>query len=104
MTNNEIECANASSAGVLALSIGDIRIALISHEPDLMLHVQRAMKCFVVDSADADIIVRALWGELHDPLAGSKTFDSGGLWRLYQQDSIYLFSLTSPAFGALPYK
>jgi len=104
MTNNEIESANASSAGVLTVSIGDIRITLMSDEPDLRLQVQQATKRFVVDNAHADIIIRAGWGELHDRATGSKTFDSGGLWRLYQQDSNYLFRFTSPAFGALPYK
>ena len=93
MTNNEIESANASGTGVLTVSVGDIRIALISHEPDLRLHVPRATKRFLVDNADADVIVRAGWGELHDPAAGSKTFDSGCLWRLYQQNSTYLFRL-----------
>src|SRR5215472_4348668 len=104
MTNHEIESASASNTGVLTVSIGDIRIALISHEPDLRLQVQRATKRFVVDKPDADVIVRAGWGELHDPAADSKTFDSGGVWKLYQQKSNYLFRFTSPAFGALPYK
>ena len=104
MTKYEIESATASSASVLTVSIGDIRIALISHDPDLRLQVQQATKRFLVDNEDADVIVRARWGELHDPAAGNKTFDSGGLWRLYQQNSNYLFRFTSPAFGRLPYK
>jgi hypothetical protein len=104
MTKHEIESANASSAGALTVSIGDIRIALISHEPDLWLQVQGATKRFLVDNDDADVIVRARWGELRDPAAGNKTFDSGGLWTLYQQNSNYLFRFTSPVFGTLPYK
>jgi hypothetical protein len=104
MTKYEIESANASSAGALTVSIGDIRIALISHEPDLWLQVQGATKRFLVDNDDADVIVRAWWGELRDPAAGNKTFDSGGLWTLYQQSSNYLFRFTSPVFGTLPYK
>jgi len=105
MTNDEIESTNASSAAVLTVSIGDIRIALISHEPDLRLEVQRATKRFLVDNDDdADVIVRAGWGELHDPAAGNQTFDSGSVWRLYRQNSNHLFRFTSPAFGTLPYK
>src|SRR5215469_6722666 len=66
MTNDEIESTNASSAAVLTVSIGDIRIALISHEPDFRLEVQRATKRFLVDNDDdADVIVRAGWGEVH---------------------------------------
>ena len=105
MTKYEIESANATSAGVLTVRIGDIKVAVISHEPDLRLMVQGATECFLVDNdADADVMVRARWGELHDPAAGRKTFDSGGVWTLYQQNSHYLFRLTSPALGTLPYK
>src|SRR5215469_10591310 len=105
MTNDEIESTNASSAAVLTVSIGDIRIALPSHEPALRLDVQRATKRFLVDNDDdADVIVRAGWGKLHDPAVGNQTFDSGSVWRLYQQNSNHLFRFTSPAFGTLPYK
>ena len=104
MTNYEIESADASSAGTLTLSIGDIRIALISDEVDLRPQVQQATKHFVVDNGDADVIVRARWGELREPPAGDQTFDSGSVWRLYQQNSHYLFRFTSPAIGTLPYK
>lgn len=104
MRKYEIGSANASHAGVLTVSIGEIRIALISHDPDLRLQVQRATKRFLVEDDDADVVVRAGWGELHDSPAGNKKFDSGGLWKLYQQNSNYLFRFTSPAFGTLPYK
>jgi hypothetical protein len=104
MRKYKIESVNASRAGVLTLSIGDIRIAVISHEPDLELQVPRAIKPFLVDNDDADVMVRAGWGELHDPAPSNKTFDSGGLWKLYQQNSHYLLRLTSPTIGTLPYK
>jgi len=88
----------------LTVSIGDLRIAISSHEPDFRLHVQRATKRFVVDNDTADVTVQARWGELRDPAADSTTFESGGLWKLYHQNSNYLFRFTSPAFGTLPYK
>jgi hypothetical protein len=105
MTRPDMESANASRAGALAFSIGDIRIALISDDPDLYLEVPRATKHFLVDNNDdADVTVRARWGELRGPAAGKQTFDSGCLWRLYQENSHYLFRFTSPAVGTLPYK
>jgi len=104
MTTYEMASADTSSARVRTVSIGDIRVALISHEPDLWLQVPRATKRFLVDDGDADVMVRAVWGELHDAGAGDTAFDSGGLWKLYRQNSSYLFSFTSPAFGTLPYK
>jgi hypothetical protein len=104
MTKYEIESVNASSARALTVSIGDIRIAIISHEPDLMLQVGRATRRFLVNNDDADVTVRAGWGDLRHPAAGYETFDSGGVWRLYQPNSHYLFRFTSPVFGTLPYK
>jgi hypothetical protein len=89
---------------LLTVSIGDIRVAVISREPDLWLQVPQATQRFLVENDDADVIVRARWGELHNPPAGNQTFDSGVLWRLYQYNSNYLFRFTSPAFGTLPYK
>jgi len=100
----EIASANTSNARVLTVSIGDIRVALISHDPDLWLQVPRATRRFLVDNGDADVIVRAVWGELHDAAAGNMRFDSGGVWRLYRRNSSYVFSFSSPAFGTLPYK
>jgi hypothetical protein len=104
MTKFEIGSAKGSSSDVLTVSIGGVRIALSSHESDLRLQVQGATKRFLVDNYGADVMIRARWGELHDPAAGSETFDSGSIWRLYQQSSNYLFRFTSPAFGKLPYK
>lgn len=109
MTKHETECARASRAGALTVRIGDIYVALISDEPDLRLQVQGAAKRFVVDDDDADVddadvIVQARRGELRDRAAGGETFNSGGLWKLYKQNSHFLFRFTSPAFGTLPYK
>jgi hypothetical protein len=88
----------------LTISVGDIRVALISDEPDLSLHVRMATERFLVDDDRADVSVRARWGELPDAVAGDETFDSGGLWKLFRRDSNYVFRFTSPAFGTRPYK
>jgi hypothetical protein len=88
----------------ITVSIGDIRIALISDEADLRLEVSPATTRFLVGNENADVIVRAEWGELHHATNGNTTFDSGGLWKLHRQNSDYLYRFTSQAFGALPYK
>ena len=88
----------------LTVCIGDIRIALISQEPDLRLRVQKTTQRFLVDDDRADVIMQARWGALQDSVAGDMTFDSGGVWRLFQQNSNYLFRFASPAFGIVPYK
>jgi hypothetical protein len=86
------------------MSIGDITVALVSDEPDLRLKVPRSTEPFVVDHNDADVTVRATWGQLHDAAPPGHTFDSGGVWKLYRQHSNYLFRFTSAAFGTVPYK
>jgi hypothetical protein len=104
MTKHEIDSTVSLAAGVLTVSVGDIRIALVSDEPDLSPQVERTTRLFLVDNGDADVVVRARWGELREPAACKETFDSGFLWRLYQQNSTHVFRFTSPAFGTLPYK
>lgn len=106
MKKQEIERASASHAAAgLTVRFGDLSIALISDEPDLRLQVQKATKRFIVKNSDcADVTVQAKWGELRDPVTGDETFDSGGLWKLYWQNSHYLFRFISPVFGLFPYK
>lgn len=104
MTKHEPEGASAENARVVTVSIGDITIALISDEPDLRLQVPPATRRFLVDSDRADVIVRARWGELRAAATDNTTFDSGGVWKLYRQNSNHLFRFTSAAFGRRPYK
>jgi hypothetical protein len=92
------------SARTLTVNVGDISVALISRDPDLSLHVRKTTQRFLVDDDRADVVMTARWGELLDPAAGDETFDSGGVWRLFRQNSNYLFRFTSPVFGTLPYK
>jgi hypothetical protein len=91
-------------ARTLTVSIGDIRVSLLSLDADLQLQVPRTTRRFLLDTNDADVVVRVRWGELHDVAAGNHTFDSGGVWKLSQQNSNNLFRFTSPVFGTLPYK
>lgn len=88
----------------LRLKIGDLTIALVSDATDLKLAVQGAARHFVVPGGEPDATVRAAWGDLREPPAGDRIFDSGALWQLYHRDGNYIFRFTSPAIGPLPYK
>lgn len=89
---------------VLTVGIGDIKVALMSLEPDLHPQVARTTERFLSNPTNVDVVVRARWGELREPASGHTTFESGGVWKLYEDRSNYLFRFTSPAFGSLPYK
>jgi hypothetical protein len=86
------------------LSIGDVRVQLVSSDRDLALAIPPAIMEFACDGEDADarIDVRA------DVIAGSPAwpvaFDSGGVWKLRRSADELLFEFRSPRFGAVPYK
>jgi len=88
----------------LNLRVGDITFALTSEDPSLKLEDQCAARHFVIADGEADVCLRAAWGNSHHDLTGEKLFEAGSLWRLYQQDEGYLFHFTAPGFGPLPYK
>lgn len=88
----------------LNLRIGDITFALASDDPSLKLKAQGAARHFVVDPGQADVSMRAAWRDSEAAAPSEELFDSGWLWRLYQQDGGYLFRFTSPSLGPLPYK
>jgi hypothetical protein len=98
MANSDI------SSSPLRLSIGDIRVALMTGDPGLKPEVEGAARHFVVPGGEADATIWAAWGDLREPPAGDRIFDSGALWQLYQRDGNSIFRFTSPAYGPLPYK
>jgi hypothetical protein len=92
---------------ILGVSIGDIHVAITSDDPSMNIGVPEATKRFLTDCVnhnDANATVTAVWGDLREPVAGDRIFDSGRLWQLYRQGSDYTFRFHSPIFGEHPYK
>jgi hypothetical protein len=79
-------------------------LAITCHDPELRLHLEGAKNKFLIDGVQADVIIRAFWGDLSEEPHGEKLFDSGSTWQLYYKDGAYLFRFTSLVFGSLPYK
>src|SRR4051812_7654599 len=94
------DCEVAES---LFLRIADITFALVC-EPRMMTRIDGTARKFLVEETETDARVRATWGDLSDETGGELIFDSGALWRLYRQESDYVFHFTTPYFGATPYK
>jgi len=96
MTNPEVDSLN--------LRVGDLTFALTSGDPSLKLEAQGAARHFVVAGGAADVCMRVVRCNSHQPATGEKLFEAGSLWQLYRQDGGYLFRFTAPAFGPLPYR
>ncbi len=85
------------------IEISGVKIALAS-SPEMALELDRTILPFVVRPARPDVTIRSLWTALSAECVGRVIFDSGGLWKLYQQNDSYVFHFTSPVFGPIPYK
>jgi hypothetical protein len=95
---------SSRAADTLTLRVGDLAVRVKSVEHGMKLRVNRATEGFVVSDGPADAEVTTAWGELCRPGHCGLVFDSGGLWRLSREFQDYVFHLTSPMYGALPYK
>jgi len=84
--------------------VGDVRLRIRSVEQSMRVRVNRVAEDFLVSNGAADAEVTAAWGKLRQPTDSTVVFDSGGLWRLSRELQDYVFHLTSPMYGALPYK
>jgi hypothetical protein len=63
-----------------------------------------SLEPFRTDPATSDINIRVEWaGDLRPP-RGQKLFDSGSIWRLYEDGEGFQFDFSAPALGAQPYK
>jgi hypothetical protein len=89
----------------LCLSIAGLGAVIESREPDLAIAAQGAVRQFVAENVAPDLIVRTHWmteDVVHG--SGAPVFDSGAVWRLHRSGDDFVFQLTSPAIGPLPYK
>jgi len=63
-----------------------------------------SLEPFQFESADPDIDIDVEWTARLSHTSRHKLFDSGSVWRLYQEDSGFRFDFSAPAFGERPYK
>jgi hypothetical protein len=59
---------------------------------------------FRVEACSSDIEMRVDWVAELAPTQGRKLFDSGSIWRLYEDRAELQFDFTVPTFGKTPYK
>jgi hypothetical protein len=88
----------------LCISIGGLSTTVESDEPDLEIQPQGVISRFVGHGVVPNLVVRTRWTTGAARHEGAPIFDSAAVWRLHRAGDDLLFSFTSSAFGAVPYK
>ncbi len=97
------------------INIAGITISVDSRGLDRLPSFEPAMESFFVTTdvsknfstvKTPDVSIKLLMtdAESYCSLERELLFDSGALWRLYDEQEHYCFQLTSPKFGDIPYK
>ncbi len=63
-----------------------------------------ALEPFRVTSSSSDIAIRVEWSEKLCSTRGQGLFDSGSVWRLYEDGAGFQFDFSAPCLGSEPYK
>jgi hypothetical protein len=88
----------------VSVRIAGIAFVLCSDDPALALGADGPTAAFLVEAAAPDVLLHATWGEPWTAAGGTKIFDAGSHWQLYEQDQRYCFQFTSPTSGPFPYR
>ena len=87
----------------LAFRVGGTGFGLFSDE-DIEMTLDPGLRDFVVEPSMGDIQIRVDWTENLEIPSGEPLFNSGGLWRLFEESDGYRFYFSTPYLGASPYK
>jgi hypothetical protein len=87
----------------LAFRVGGTSFGLFS-EGGIELALDPGLRDFVVEPGFGDIQIQVEWTESLEIPQGEPLFNSGGLWRLFEESGGYRFYFSTPYLGASPYK
>lgn len=83
--------------------IGGVTVGISSAcERDVIL--DSLLTPFSCVTADHDIDIQVEWRSSLNPASGRKLFDSGSIWRLYEEEAGFRFDFHAPAFNGQTYK
>jgi len=85
-----------------AFCVGGVGVELLGERADVAL--VPSLKPFQSDGSDSNIQIRVDWVSELLPMPGAKRFDSGSVWRLFDDESRYRFDFTTARLGTKPYK
>ncbi|MGC1645667.1 MAG: hypothetical protein WA741_07545 [Candidatus Sulfotelmatobacter sp.] len=84
-------------------SVGGVSVQLASTDLANVAFVA-SLEPFRTDHATSDIDIRVEWADDLCPPRGQKLFDSGSVWRLYEDGEGFQFDFSAPVLGLQPYK
>jgi hypothetical protein len=87
----------------LAFRVGGTSFGLFSDD-HIELALDPSMRDFVVEPSFGDIQIEVGWTTSLEIPPGEPLFNSGGLWRLFEESGGYRFYFSTPYLGASPYK
>jgi len=84
-------------------SVGGVSVQLASTDLANVAFVA-SLEPFRTDHATSNIDIRVEWADDLRPPRGQKLFDSGSVWRLYEDGEGFQFDFSAPVLGVQPYK
>jgi hypothetical protein len=87
----------------LAFRVGGTSFVLFSDD-DIELALDPGLRDFVVEPSFGDVQIQVEWTDTLDIPSAEPLFNSGGLWRLFEESGGYRFYFSTPYLGASPYK
>jgi len=89
----------------MIIRIADINTIVVSPDASLLIKADASTGRFLVQGLEPHIKIEVRPADLSvHPVPGKMLFDSGGIWKLYQEDDLYTFRLQSDTLGTVPYK
>jgi hypothetical protein len=94
-----------SVPNTMIIRIADINIAVVSPDASLPIRADASTGRFLAQGLEPHIKIEVHPADLSEHLVpGKMVFDSGGIWKLYQEGELYTFQLQSDSLGTVPYK
>jgi hypothetical protein len=87
----------------LAFRVGGTSFGLFS-DGNIEMALDPGLRDFVVQPGLGDIHIQVEWTDSLEIPSGEPLFNSGGLWRLFEESGGYRFYFNTPYLGASPYK
>lgn len=83
--------------------IGGVSVRIAGRSNDDVTLVP-SLEPFRSETRVSDIDIQVEWAEKLDPAVGQKLFDSGSVWRLYEDGTEFRFDFSAAVLGEEPYK
>lgn len=84
-------------------SVGGVSVHLASTDIANVALVA-SLEPFRTETSTSDIDIQVEWADDLGPRRGQKLFDSGSVWRLYEDGEGFQFDFSAPVLGVQPYK